>query len=152
MWFVALALAAAAVILMWNWSQAEPSPKASAAFSVSFQGYSNSPSGEKWAVLMITNRDVCTLVFQLPARVSFLGHPDLESRRAFFSHNPLPGKADCRVSIPLSSSGAWKFVCRVTRYTRREEFAGRLPDWLGRLVAGTRGPASSYVDTGWVNP
>ncbi len=152
MWFVALAGVAAAVILIWDLYHAEPSPKARPAFSVSFQGYSNSPSGEKWAILMITNRDVCTIIFQLPSRVSFSGHPDLESRRAIFADNPLPRKADCRVAIPLSSSGAWRFVCRVTRYTRREELAGRLPDWLGRLVAGTRAPSSSYVDTGWVNP
>ena len=151
MWFLALAFVAAAVILMWDWSNAEPSPKARPAFSVWFQGYSNSPSGEKWAVLIITNRDVCTLVFQVPARVSFLGHPDLESRRALFANNPLPRKADCRVAIPLSPSGAWKFVCPVTRYPRREEVAERLPDWLGRLVAGTRKPAISYIDTGWVN-
>src|SRR6478736_4140312 len=39
--------------------------------SVCFLAYSNSPSGEKWALLTVTNRDTCDLVFCGPYTVEF---------------------------------------------------------------------------------
>ncbi len=154
-WIVALAFVVAVCIHLWGRDMPEARPKKSPnmpLFSVLFQGYSNSLSGEKWAILVITNRDVCTLDLLVPVRVRFLEHPEQEARQILFDGTPLPRRSSCRVAIQIpAASGAWKFYCRITRDTWQEELRGRLPDWLDHCIPGSStAPAMAYVDTGWI--
>ncbi len=145
---------AAIAIYLWSRDDAEPPSKKGPKmplFSVSFQGYSNSLGGEKWGVLLITNRDVHTLSLDAPVRVRFLDHPDLEARQLRWGVNPLPRGASSWVAVQIPpASGAWSFQCCVLRCTWQEEVAERLPGWLARWVPGPGVSARADVNTGWI--
>src|SRR5688572_3010051 len=79
-WFCLFAVIAAIGITFWS-QDGEPRPPQipkPIAYSVSFQGYSNSPSGQRWAILTVTNRDFGNLCFANPMSVEFAAQPDVE--------------------------------------------------------------------------
>jgi len=106
--------------------------------TITFQRYTNSPSGQRYAIAAVTNNDLCTITFHEP----FIVIPDNVT-------NPIAGWLDIETSLTnqtLASSGsciaAFKVpyafirytnnlfvVCGVTRHTLMQRSFG----WLFKI-------------------
>ncbi len=150
---IGIGLLAAVCIQLWDRDRPEPPKKKTPKvpqLSFLFQGYSNSPSGEKWGILMITNRDVCSLYLDVPVRVRFSDHPDLQTREVIWGKNPIPRQSSCQLAIYIPpESGRWSFECQVIRYEWKEGLRDLLPNWADRWVP-QYSSGSGMAGTGWI--
>ena len=149
-----VAALAAVFICWWGRDRSEPHAREatrSPAFSVLFQGYSNSVGGEKWALLTVTNRDSCDLHFLVPMVLVWsnnLGSTD-EPTHVLLTANPLHPREACSMAVEVSmASGPWRFWCPVTRHTRLDDLQDRSPAPIDRWVPGS-GRTMAHLDTGW---
>ncbi len=139
-WFCLLAAMAAIGITLWSREDGEPRPPQipkPIAFSVSFQGYSNSPSGQRCAILTVTNRDFGDL-YLVPgsATVEFAAHPG-GGQETYWKHPGFIPRRSCgRIAVEIPPApGAWRMRCIISRYTWRDTArdilsSRRVPDFL----------------------
>lgn len=67
---VVLAIPVAGLVTILTTRKATPAP-GDAALSISFQGYSNNPSGQRYALFAVTNHDTCDLILWNGGAVEF---------------------------------------------------------------------------------
>ncbi len=138
-WFCLFAAMAAIGITLWSSEDGDPrtpqKPKP-IAFSVSFQGYTNSPSGQRWAILTITNRDFGNLYLANPMIVEFAGQPGDERETHWKTPAFIPPRSCGQIAVEIPPApGAWRMHCIISRYTwkdmvRNALSSRRLPDFL----------------------
>jgi hypothetical protein len=126
--------------------------------SISFQGYSNSPSGKSYALFVLTNDDTCDLQFVSEAAVEFSEDQSLTNGRppdvdVFYS---LAGSNLCRgqsyrmfTDVPKHRK-KWRIEWRLMRHslaTRLAFLTERIP-----LVPSYHNGAPDlvYVSTDWI--
>ena len=155
-WFCVLAVIAAIGITIWSCEDGKPHPAQSPkpiAFSVSFQGYSNSPSGQRWAILTVTNRDFGNLCLGNPLTVEWSDHP----KDAQDTHGKLPDfipPHSCGrmvVEVPLAP-GSWRARCMISRSTWRDPIYNALSSrgWPAHLIPVRRTQTMDSLVTDWV--
>jgi len=126
-WFCVLAVVAAIGVSLWGREDCEPrppripKPRIPIAFSVSFQGYSNSPSGQRWAILTVTNRDFGDLYLANPMTVELSEHPRDEQDARWKAPDFISPRSCGRmvVEVPLAP-GSWRARCIISRWTWRD--------------------------------
>ena len=152
LWSLPVLLLVCLLVRDWD-KRSGAGPSKLPAFSFSFQGYSNSPSGQRWAVLTVTNEDVCDLHFFGPTWLVFSDRlVDSFSAPLIMANNPLPGRTSCRAAIGLPHrQGSWRFQCALMRCTWRDKLSEHLPESLDDLLPGLRGAyVMGWFDTGWL--
>jgi hypothetical protein len=171
-WFCIVAAGFAVLIELWGREASKPlrrMPLEHFAVSVGFQGYSNSVSGERWGLLMITNSDRGDLNFSGPYMVQ-RGAGELAPGEAlevvadwreaqWKCPAVLPVGSSCAVAVEVPpGTESWRTQCLLARTTWTDRLLTRLPRWwpsgfvplrsqvrLGRLITewtpqGTRSP------------
>jgi hypothetical protein len=138
-WFCLCAASVAVCLALWGRDDSKPRPVRPyrpIACSVSFKGYSNSPSGHKWAVLVVTNRDFGELSFSHPCSLFLSNHPSdvLETHWQLAPSFAPHTSRRIAVEIP-PESGTWRarfFLIRTTWRDSVRDFRplSRCPDWL----------------------
>jgi len=117
--------------------------------SFSLCAYSNSPSGVKFAILSLTNRDTCDLTFNGPPLVEFEGTDYLTAASSSAPPDSRLRKADsCILVVPVPvPQGRWRVRWNVTRHTFRESLGPRLRQvrWLGLDRSDTYNVASDLI-------
>ena len=133
-WFCLLAVVAASGLTLWSREDDAPRPAQISkpiAFSVSFQGYSNSPSGQRWAILTVTNQDFGNLSLADPMTVELSGHPRDEQGAHWYASGFIPPHSSGRmvVEVPLAP-GTWRARCIILRWTWRDTVHNAFPPWV----------------------
>ena len=123
--------------------------------SVSFQSYSNSPSGEKWALLTVTNGDTCELIFLGPFSLEFkpFRTNDVLCDQAHWEAPALvaPGSV-CTLALKLPPDPRpWRASCFLRRHPLQDKLEERLPDRLGSVIPGTHGWQMDCFWTDWIS-
>jgi len=118
--------AAAAIVKMPTRKKNYPRPL----LSVSFQNYSNSPTGKRFAFLSITNRDSCDVRFDSSGWLQFTGTSTEADAPSAIDYSVLKHGASRVLVIEVPPhQGNWRVVWAVTRLAARERIRTRLPDW-----------------------
>ena len=153
-WFCVLAVIAAIGITLWSREDGEPRPPQipkPIAFSVSFQGYSNSPSGQRWAILTVTNRDFGNLCFANPMAVEFAAHPGDGQETHWKTPDFIPPRSCGRIAVEIPPApGAWRMRCIISRYTWRDNVRDALPGWWPDFLLPRRTQIMDGLVTDWV--
>jgi len=153
-WFCVLAVIAAIGITLWSREDGEPRPPQipkPIAFSVSFQGYSNSPSGQRWAILTVTNRDFGNLCFANPMAVEFAAHPGDGQETHWKTPDFIPPRSCGRIAVEIPpTAGAWRMRCIISRYTWRDNVRDALPGWWPDFLLPRRTQIMDGLVTDWV--
>jgi hypothetical protein len=98
--------------------------------SVSFQSYSNSPTGSCFANLNITNRDSCNVRFDSSGWLQFTGTNTEIDAPSVIDYSVLNHGASRVLVVEVPPHlGRWRIVWAVTRLAPRERIRIRLPDW-----------------------
>jgi hypothetical protein len=120
-------------------------------YSLSFQGYSNSVSGQKWAILTFTNRDTCEQVFSGPYTVEFR-RIECDSNEHWKIPDSVPRGSSCTVAIEIpNTSETWRASWSVTRREWRDVLEEHLPNYLRRFVFWKSFYGEFYnVQTDWI--
>lgn len=154
-WFCLFASIVAVCLGLWVRDNIEPGPgglRSPIACAVTFQGYSNSLSGQKWAVLIVTNRDFGDLLFMNPITVEFAAHPGDGQDTHWKIPEFIPPRSCARIAVEIPPEpGNWRVRCIVARWTWRDSLRharvlNRFPDAL--LPRGTY--QLDGLVTGWV--
>ena len=125
--------------------------------SVWFNSYSNSPSGERWALLTVTNRDTCDLVFVGPYSIEFnpshTNDAELDDRAQWqVPASIAPGFA-CLVAIKAThDERPWRARFFLRRFPMQDKLKERLPHSMDWVVTGTHGWQISDLATPWISP
>jgi hypothetical protein len=129
-----------------------PKPYIPIACSVSFQAYSNSPSGRTWAVLLVTNLDSGDLSFVGPYGLSLSNRPSCHVEARWQLAPTFAPGTGTRIAVEIPpGSGTWRAGFFLIRTTWRDYVRNlRVLDWCpDRLL-----PRSTYqvdpVETDWV--
>jgi len=155
-WFCVLAVIAAIGITLWSREDGEPRPPQipkPIAFSVSFQGYSNSPSGQRWAILTVTNRDFGDLRFAEPMIVEFAAHPGDAAEPHWKHPDFIAPRSSGSVAVEIPPApGAWRMRCHISRSTWRDPLYNALSSrgWPDRLIPVRRTHTMDSLVTDWV--
>ena len=157
-------LAGAVVLLVVGNRKAPPD---SERLSISFQGYSNSPSGKTYALFAVTNHDSCDLQLWNGGGVEFAenvavgsrfggapstngGQPDVEVFYSLVGSNLCRGKSYTMFTEVPAHNGRW----RLTWMVMRRSLANRMVDLTSRipLVPTYRNgtPDFFYLTTDWI--
>jgi hypothetical protein len=152
-WFCLFASIVAACLALWGRDDIEPRTirlPSPIACSVSFQGYSNSLSGQKWAVLVVTNRDFGDLAFVGPYSVELSSHPS-DGRDVHWQLAPrLAPRCSARIAVEIPPEpGTWRARFCLERWTWRDSARNilhRCPDCL----RPRRTYKVQYFATDWV--
>jgi hypothetical protein len=158
-WFCVFAAIAAIGISLWGREDGEPrppripKPPIPIAFSVSFQGYSNSPTGQRWAILTVTNRDFGDLYLVAPNTVELSEHP----RDAQDTHWKWPdsipphSRGTVLVEVPRAP-GFWRARCIISRWTWRDSVYNALSSrgWPAGLIPVRRTQTMDGLVTEWI--
>jgi hypothetical protein len=158
-WFCLLAAMVAIGISLWSREDGEPRPPRNPkpwiplAFSVSFQGYSNSPSGQRWAILTVTNRDFGDLYFADMMTVDLSNQPRA-AQDARWKHPDFIPRRSCGrivVEVPLAP-GSWRAQCMISRWTWRDSVYSALSSrgWPTRLIPVRRTSVMGGIATEWI--
>ncbi len=158
--FILLAAVAGACIHVWDRESSapvSPKPRRSPAASISFQGYSNTSNGEKWALLLITNQDSCDLTLFGPFTLEFenyqQGDEKLDDQARWNFPNTLAFRAVCRASISIPPDPRrWKAQCVVQRNGWQSRLRDKLPDRLAWIVPDSGGDEMGGLNTEWISP
>jgi hypothetical protein len=98
--------------------------------SVSLQNYSNSPTGNCFAFLNITNRDSCDVRFDSSGWLQFTDRSTEADAPSAIDYSVLKQGASRVLAIEVPPhQGRWRVVWAVTRLAPRERIRTRLPDW-----------------------
>ena len=152
-WFCVLASIVAVCIALWGRDDIRPRTireSSPIVCSVTFQGYSNSLSGQKWAVLAVTNRDFGDLAFIGPYEVELSGHPS-DTRDVHWQLAPrfAPGSS-ARIAVEIPpESGTWRAKFCLERWTWRDSARNAL-DWCPEGLLPRRTYRVQYLVTDWV--
>ncbi len=126
------------------------------AFSVSFQGYSNSLSGQRWAILVVTNRDFGNLYFSGTCLVEPLDHrllhTDEDETRWQLPLFVAP-RTSARIAVEIPPAfRTWRARCTMIRYTWRDYVHNALVGWRLDGLIPVR-PTCEYgsLVTDWVS-
>ena len=155
-WFCRLALIAAVGITLWSCEDGEPRPPQISkpiAFSASFQGYSNSPSGQRWAILTITNRDFGNLYLANPMSVEFAAHPGHGQETHWKTPDFIPPHCCGRIAVEIPPApGDWRMRCIISRYTWRDPVYNALSSrrWPVYLIPVRRTQTMDSLVTEWI--
>jgi hypothetical protein len=125
--------------------------------SVSFQAYSNSPSGQKYAVFAVTNLDSCDLQLWNGGTVEFSGSdqkgrysPGVQVPYSLAGSKLRRGQAYTMITGVPAHSYPWRLSWMVMRFS----LANRMADWTSRLplVPAYRNgtPDFFYVTTAFI--
>ena len=133
-WFCLFASTVALCLALWGRDDVEPRPsglRSPIACSVLFQGYSNSLSGQKWAVLIVTNRDFGDLLFANPITVEFAAHPGDGQDTHWKIPDFIPPRSCGRITVEIPPEpGNWRARCVVARWTWRDSVRNaRVLNW-----------------------
>jgi hypothetical protein len=143
LWLCLLAAIAAICINLLSSEDGEPRPAQipnPIAFSVSFQGYSNSPSGPRWAILTVTNRDFGNLCFAGPCTVELSGHTLDAPGTHWKTPNFIPPRTLWQDSR-RDSTYSWRLENALLDIALHLEGSGTQRSLI-KLVAGLPAPAS----------
>lgn len=153
-WFCLLAVVAAIGLTLWSRDDGEPRPPQipkPIAYSVLFQGYSNSPSGQRWAILTVTNRDFGDLCFANPMSVEFAAQPADEQETRWKTSGFIPPRSCGRIAVLIPPvPGAWRMNCMIIRSTWRDDVRGALPGWWPDFLLPRRTQIMDGLVTDWV--
>ena len=155
-WFCLLASMLGACFALWGreGSGARPSKSAKPiACAISFQRYSNSPSGQKWAILLVTNRDFGTLYFEGPFLVEPPLPPADDSDETHWQKpQSLPPESSAEIAVEIPPSfRTWHARCTVVRVTWRDRARSAFPLWYpSSLIPIRRTYAFQPLVTDWV--
>lgn len=154
-WLCLLVALASIGLSIWSYDREPRAPQLPApiAATISFQSYSNSPSGQRWALLTVTNSDFGTLYF---AAGSFL--VELSNQPSSYLdadwHRPmsLPPHSTDTVAVPVPADmGPWRARCTVVRDTWRDRFPNIFPGWWpDRLNPARRTRTAGGLVSDWV--
>jgi hypothetical protein len=163
-WFSAIASWVAVCIALWGQAASKSHPMrplAHFAVSVAFQGYSNSVSGQKWALLAITNRDRGDLCF-FPPNLVQLGVGVLSGPESLgvlsnwhetqWQYPPaIPRGSFCRIAVEVPPGhGSWRARCLLMRFTWSDKLLSRVPRWWpGGLIPLRGDPSLGALLTDW---
>ncbi len=154
LWFSVLASCAAVWLLSlgrdWGEPHARKAPSAPA-FSVAFQGYSNSASGQRWAILAVTNRDFGNLYFSGPFAEELSTDPPSgptnERPEMHWQHPRVisPGSSG-RVAVEAPATrGEWRARCVMVRWTWRDDLRYYAPRWYPESLIPVRSSHSYHT-------
>lgn len=153
-WFCLLAVIAAIGVTLWSREEGEPRPPTipkPIAFSVSFQGYSNSPSGQRWAILTVTNRDFGNLGFSGPFGVELSARLKDEQATRWMTPGFIPPHSCGRIAVEIPPApGAWRARCRIIRSTWRDKVRNACPGWFPELLLPRPTHTMDDLVTDWV--
>ena len=133
-WLCLLVALVAFGLTLWSYDDGtpraplEPSPIAA---TISFQSYSNSPSGQRWALLTVTNSDVGTLSFAAGSFLVELSNQPASYLDADWQRpRSLPARSTATVAVQIPAAlGPWRASCLVVRETWRDRFPDIFPRW-----------------------
>ena len=130
-----------------------PQPRKPIAYCASFQGYSNSPSGQRWAILTVTNRDFGELGFANPMTVQFSDDPMDDQDVHWKGPDGIPPGSFGRIAVEIPPGrGAWRARCIIWRWTWRDSaynaFSSR--NWPAHLIPVRRTHTMDEFVTEWV--
>jgi hypothetical protein len=153
--FCLIAAMVAFCITLWNREDGEPRPPQSPkpiAFSVSFLGYSNSPSGQSWAILTVTNRDFGNLGFSGPFGVELATHPEDEHATRWKTPGFIRPRSCGRIAVEIPPApGDWRARCTIMRWTWRDAVWNAFPGWWpDNLIPVRRTQTMDSLVTDWV--
>jgi hypothetical protein len=158
-WFCLLAAMAAICITLWSRDDGETRPPQipkPIAFSVSFLGYSNCPSGQRWAILTVTNRDFGNLYFANPMSLEFAARPEDEQETHYAethwkTSGVIPPGSCGRIAVEIPPvPGDWRMRCIISRYTWRDDVRDALPRWWPDFLLPRRTQIMDGLVTDWV--
>jgi len=156
-WLSLLGALASIALTLWSYNDGaprapqEPTPIAA---TISFQSYSNGPSGQRWALLTVTNSDFGTLyiaagscLVELSNQPSSYLDPDWQYPTS------IPPRSTATVAIAMPSvEGSWRVRCLVVRGTWRDRVTDILPRWWPTFLdPGSVTHAQGSLDSGWVS-
>jgi hypothetical protein len=160
-WLLALVPLTALCMRLWEsgdgLSRARTRAVKAPAISAAFQCYSNGVGGHKWAILVITNRDSCDLLFSSGAYIDF-SNAQMKTEFANIvaldntSTFPFRRGSYCKSAVEMThTAGCWRLRIGVRRDTWRDKLWDRAPGWLDRLFPGHQGQyEGGSLDTGWI--
>jgi hypothetical protein len=124
--------------------------------SVCFHSYSNSPTGEKWALLTVSNRDTCELIFVGPYTLEFTPfrtNDDVPGDQARWQVPALVAHGSaCMLALKLPpDQRRWKAGCFLVRYPLQDKVKERLPDRISWVIPGTHGWQMDRFTTDWIS-
>ncbi len=154
-WFCLFASIAAVCLGLWGRDDREPRtvrPPSPIAASVLFQGYSNGLGGQKWAVLVVTNRDFGKMWFMNPCSVEFSSHPS-DARDVHWQLPPpfAPGSS-ARIAVEIPpETGSWRASFFLQRWTWRDHVRdARFLSWCPNVLLPRRTFQMQRFVTDWV--
>ena len=132
-WVIAVAcvLVIALAVLFLNHSAKDEPP--ADALKISFKGYSNSPSGERFALFAVTNLDTCKLVIWNGGGVEFLGTNwprNIDVSYSLAGSNLERGVPYTMISGVPTNRLRWRVTWMVHRSSLKQamvEITGRIP-------------------------
>jgi hypothetical protein len=139
---------------MWHWPARIGSHRPAA--SMHFESYSNASNGDKWALLMVTNRDTCDLLFTGPYTIEFTPshtNDDALSDQARWQVPSLvaPGSAGVvAVKIPPEQR-RWRASCFLVRHPLQDKLKAGLPGRISWAVRDSRGWQMDSFNTDWIS-
>jgi len=161
-WLCLLVALVSIGLTLWSYNSEPRAPLVSApiAAAIFFQSYSNSPSGQRWAILTVTNSDFGTLYF---AAGSFLvelsNQPSSYLDADWQRPRSLPPHSTATVAVPIPADlGPWRASCMIVRDTWRNRvpnvFPRWWPDWLNpsRRTRTADGLVSDWVSSEAAQP
>jgi hypothetical protein len=137
-WFCLLASVVGFWLALWGRDGTEPRPREWSrpiAASISFQSCSNSLSGQKWAVLSVTNRESDNLYVCGHFSVELSDQPGFLQDSHWRTPNFVLARSSATVAVEIPPApGTWRARLMLTRFTWRDRvrnvFPSRYPDRL----------------------
>ncbi len=150
--FVLVAIPVVGLVVVLTTQKATPE-SGDTALSISFRGYSNSPSGQRYALFAVTNHDTCDLILWNGGAVEF---EDTNAPSNIEVHYSLVG-SNLHRGVPYTmfteippSHGRWRLHWMVVRRSltqRLVEISARVP-FVPNFNNGT--PDFFYDSSDWV--
>lgn len=129
----------------------QPKPHIPIACSISFQAYSNSPSGQSWAILLVSNNDIGKLCFAGPCLLVLSNRPSGDVETHWQLAPPIASRTCTQIAVEIPpESGTWRVGVTVLRDTWRDHVRElRSLGWPDQLLPRpTFGIRCIYTD--WV--
>ena len=154
-WFCFFAAVVAVCLALWGRDGLDPRTvrlPSPIACSVSFQGYSNSASGQRWAILAVTNRDFGDLSFVNPMSVEFAAHPGDVQETHWETPRFIPPRSCGRIAVEIPPApGVWRMRCHISRWTWRDSVRNaRGLNWCPDALLPRRTYQLQGLVTDWV--
>ena len=133
-WLCLLAALASIGITLWSYDDGNPrAPHLPAPITaaISFQGYSNSPGGQRWALLTVTNSDFGTLYIAAGSSLVELSNRPASSLDADWQYpTSMPPHSTATVAAAIPPAlGPWRVRCMVVRVTWKDTVRNNFPGW-----------------------